>query len=611
MKIVNKINIDVSKENNIKDLIAKQNDIDSRSLTVTIEDNGKKLTVDRNATVIINARRADGSFGSFAGSVCKNGTASVPLTPWMLEISGKLICDISVINTDSSRLTTTSFSIDVEEASNPGCEISDNEKYDILVNLIGSCSQAVENCNAAAEKAHKASESVLKDVNGGKFNGASAYEIAVKNGYNGSESSWLRSLKGDTGASVKPEFANDISECTDTNKLYVLPDGNIYAYIKTATYPPIVVSINDDGWYYTGQNCEFHINDGSGGCIKETDLIPVTPGDKLKYTGRGFDSCPSVIWYDKDGILLSYEQYKENEHDYTTVVITVPENAVSARFISFTWGASAQNEPLAVTWVLCQDAFSCKWDDTGHAFVPTDYESRIIALENSTKKTQSVLLNKTVVYEGDSICASSQENGGGYAQIIANITGCVAINKAVGGGRLTSASADTEHSYHSVVDSLDQLPAEADIYCFEGGINDYWHNATLGEFSPFDYDTEPDPATVCGALETIFKYSINKFIGKGICFIIVHNIADTSYRQNQKGNTFADYREKMIGICEKYSIPYFDAFGKSGLCGWNDGHCAKYLNGTGIPDGCHPNAEAYKRYYAPQLISLFEEITPT
>lgn len=34
---------------------------------------------------------------------------------------------------------------------------------------------------------------------------------------------------------LKPEFANDVSECTDTTKLYVLPDGYIYGYIKKAT----------------------------------------------------------------------------------------------------------------------------------------------------------------------------------------------------------------------------------------------------------------------------------------------------------------------------------------------------------------------------------------
>jgi hypothetical protein len=32
---------------------------------------------------------------------------------------------------------------------------------------------------------------------------------------------------------LKPEFANDISECADTSKLYVLPDGSIYAYLFT------------------------------------------------------------------------------------------------------------------------------------------------------------------------------------------------------------------------------------------------------------------------------------------------------------------------------------------------------------------------------------------
>lgn len=32
---------------------------------------------------------------------------------------------------------------------------------------------------------------------------------------------------------LMPEFANSIDECTDTSKLYVLPDGYIYAYVLT------------------------------------------------------------------------------------------------------------------------------------------------------------------------------------------------------------------------------------------------------------------------------------------------------------------------------------------------------------------------------------------
>ena len=69
----------------------------------------------------------------------------------------------------------------------------------------------------------------------------------------------------------------------------------------------------------------------------------------------------------------------------------------------------------------------------------------------------------------------------------------------------------------------------------------------------------------------------------------------------------------MVGICEKYSIPYYDAFSKSGLNGFNTVQNNAFLtsNTDGTPDGCHPNEEGYKRFYVPQLISLFESIMPT
>ena len=40
----------------------------------------------------------------------------------------------------------------------------------------------------------------MAKTNLGRVVGLSAYEVAVKNGYIGSEAEWLASLKGDTGA---------------------------------------------------------------------------------------------------------------------------------------------------------------------------------------------------------------------------------------------------------------------------------------------------------------------------------------------------------------------------------------------------------------------------
>lgn len=66
----------------------------------------------------------------------------------------------------------------------------------------------------------------------------------------------------------------------------------------------------------------------------------------------------------------------------------------------------------------------------------------------------------------------------------------------------------------------------------------------------------------------------------------------------------------MIGICEKYSIPYYDAWAESGLNGWNDEQNREFLtaNEDGTPDGTHPNEAGYRRYYLPQMLALFEKI---
>lgn len=217
--------------------------------------------------------------------------------------------------------------------------------------------------------------------------------------------------------------------------------------------------------------------------------------------------------------------------------------------------------------------------------------------------TTSVLEGKKIVYDGDGIAEGRSDNGGSYAKIIADLVSGTYINQAVGDARLTSAGNIVAH--HSIVDNIINLPTDADLYCFEGGINDYWNNISLGTFSKSNYTDSLDIGTVCGALEYIFRFALNTFVGKPICFVITHKIQSTAYSTNLIGYTFEDYRNAMIDICQKYSIPYYDAFLESGLNGWNAIQNNEYFTSV---DGIHPNEEGYKRYYVPQLITLFEKI---
>lgn len=210
------------------------------------------------------------------------------------------------------------------------------------------------------------------------------------------------------------------------------------------------------------------------------------------------------------------------------------------------------------------------------------------------------LFGKLIIYDGDSITESRREaNGGGYPQLIAQHTKSYYTNLASGGAHLTSTS-----DSHSVVDNLIFLPKDGDLYCFSGGINDYWANVPIGIITS-GYSDAVNTQTLCGALEHIFRYSLNQFSGKPICFIINHKVRKTAFTKNANGNTFQDFHDAIVQVCNKYSIPYYDAFLYSGLNGWNENQMNTFFVNS---DGIHPNKEGYQRYYVPQLLSLFRSL---
>ena len=223
------------------------------------------------------------------------------------------------------------------------------------------------------------------------------------------------------------------------------------------------------------------------------------------------------------------------------------------------------------------------------------------------------IAGKKIAYNGDSICesrltAGNTYNGGAYAHMIANIVGGTYSNRGHGGGTLASGTSAS----HQIVNDVTNMPDDADMICFEGGINDYWVDAPLGSYTESDYSSTLDTTTICGALESIFRQAKSKWVGKPICFVITHKIKSTVYVQNSQGYTWMDVHDKLVGICKKYAIPYYDAFENSGLNAYDNVQNTNFLtsNSSGTPDGCHPNAEGYKKYYVPQLLALFNSLMP-
>ena len=216
------------------------------------------------------------------------------------------------------------------------------------------------------------------------------------------------------------------------------------------------------------------------------------------------------------------------------------------------------------------------------------------------------IAGKLIAFDGDSICeqrllSENSKNGGGYAYLLARKYGIDLINKGKGGATLATNSGAS----HSISGSLESLPIEADMYCIEGGHNDWALNVPLGTLTD-GYTDAVDSDTVLGAMETIFRYCLTNFVGKPIVFVLAHKVQHYSYSQNSTGKTFQEYHDAMVKCLNKYSIPFYDADSYSGLNGWNAAQSAAFLtaNSTGQPDGTHPNEAGYLKYYVGQLYEI-------
>lgn len=163
IEIIKELNIEVSKPNVFQAVVAKQYDMNTRFIKATLVDGGDKIEINNSSTVkvVINALRPDGESKGFDGVINDDGTVTVPLHSWMLELVGTVVCDISVIDIetdDNKKLTTTSFTLLVERAAYGGDGITSDPQYDILVQLLETCSTAGEVAEEALQKSNEAIE---------------------------------------------------------------------------------------------------------------------------------------------------------------------------------------------------------------------------------------------------------------------------------------------------------------------------------------------------------------------------------------------------------------------------------------------------------------------
>lgn len=276
----------------------------------------------------------------------------------------------------------------------------------------------------------------------------------------------------------------------------------------------------------------------------------------------------TVIYTDIDGTFVSSAT---GELDGEYIVFT----PLKSGYVAFNLGnASGTKESFMV----------CIADEYPKEYVP--FINPFIAYADNP------LLNKTISFNGDSICAGAGFEGG-YGKIIAKNNNMVYENVAVGGGTITAETYVGETKRHWVCRTVENMNADADYAIFEGGVNDAALNIPLGTLSA-GYSDELDETTYIGAFESMLKQAVVRFAGKKIGYIAVHKMISTYDSRHKESSYYYAAKE----CCEKWGVPFLDLNTQTPRF-ISFATLANSFTHNG--DGWHPNEAGYMAYYVPKI----------
>ena len=207
-------------------------------------------------------------------------------------------------------------------------------------------------------------------------------------------------------------------------------------------------------------------------------------------------------------------------------------------------------------------------------------------------------LTGTYLFFGDSICYGGGSNGYGYPQAIGAVeTGGTFINLGVS-GTCIARNDGYDVNYPSILSKIQSTDTAADYVVLEGGTNDAWDyrnpigtfkggNAPTTEGELSAYSASLNEYEFADAFEKCIIEIKNRWVDKKIFYVIPHPVYTACTDS---------YFNLAKEICTKWGVIVIDLR----VCGMSEGDAA-YTS-----DGTHPTAEAYDKFYAPNIIKVLK-----
>lgn len=150
--------LDIGKKYLLSPVYAKQGDMASRYLTITLMNGDEQYKPASGNTAKFRALKPDGNSVMNTATINSDGTVTCELTAQTLACAGIVKADVVILDGNSKALASASFDIAVERAP-IGEDIESKDEFKEILELIDEASAAVSAANTAASKANTAASS--------------------------------------------------------------------------------------------------------------------------------------------------------------------------------------------------------------------------------------------------------------------------------------------------------------------------------------------------------------------------------------------------------------------------------------------------------------------
>lgn len=165
MEINDSITLDLSGKTQIIPVYAKQGDQNSRTLTVTLMDNGVAYTIPSDAVARFAMRKPQSGDNVLDDAAISNNQVEITLTQQMLAEAGQACCDVQLYDEASNAmLSSSSFVLDIKPMALDQAAAESSPEYKSFVDALNSISSSQSSASQAVEDAEQA----LEDANTAK-----------------------------------------------------------------------------------------------------------------------------------------------------------------------------------------------------------------------------------------------------------------------------------------------------------------------------------------------------------------------------------------------------------------------------------------------------------